>query len=110
MTVDHQVYMHIPEPRKHRHAFGRYDLSSFGNLERPDLPDRLDSLAFNDDHAVPERPVAVAVDQRASHKHFESALRARGLRVRSQTANNLKSQDHASPHSVVFRIHLLLSI
>ncbi len=71
VTVDHQVNVHVPQAGQQAHAFSRDDVRAFWNRERADLPDGLDSLALDQDHAVGDGFAAVAVDERAAHKRLD---------------------------------------
>ena len=77
---DHGVDVHVPEPWEHGHAFGGNDFGAGGDRERPDLTDRGDGLAFDEDDAVADGWAGEAVDERAADEGFRLAGRPGRLR------------------------------
>jgi hypothetical protein len=80
---DHQVDVHVPQPREHAHPFRRDHLGPIRDLYLAHPPDLLDPLAGNKHDAVFDRPAAVAVDQPAADQGGDSRRLGDGRRGRS---------------------------
>ncbi len=74
VAVNHQVYVHVPQARQNRHAFGRDNLRVRGHRERPNLPDCFNPLAFDDDDTVPNRRAAEAVNESATYQGLKFSI------------------------------------
>ncbi len=70
MPVEHGVDMHVPQSGQHAHAFGRDHFGARRNRQRTDLPDGLNFLSVDQDHAVANRRIAVPIDECSADESF----------------------------------------
>jgi hypothetical protein len=55
--------MRVPKSRQHIHPLGRNDFRTGWHLKFPDLPNRLDPVAFDQNDAVGQRRPPEPIDQ-----------------------------------------------
>src|SRR5262249_33961731 len=106
MPIDHQVNVHVPEPRENSHPFSGYHFSALWNHEGADLTDRLDSLTFDNDDAVPDWLGIVSIDEGSSYQRFDGeSLRVRGCLAGKHQANDADCRYQARPTSKGLSAH-----
>ena len=79
VPVDHEVDVHVPEPRQDGHALGRDHLRARRHREHANLPHRGNALAIDEDDAVANRLAAESVDERSADERLHCG-RALGRR------------------------------
>ena len=73
VTIEHQVYVHVPEAWEHAHAIRRDHLRTARHRQCADSPDGTNAFAFNEDDAVSERTAAKAIDERATDQRLDGS-------------------------------------
>ena len=68
MADEHEMGVHLPQPRQHGHALHRNDVGARRTVDRTLAAHGGDFLAFDEDDAVMNRRAAVPIDERAAHE------------------------------------------